>query len=301
MIGNLGRRYWSARGYLRAHRSVRELGIRSTDLVVDLGSGQNPHPRANVLCDRFVFDNTERASHGALRVDRPVVVSDATKTPFADRAFDFAFCSHLLEHMDDPAALLDELQRIASAGYIETPGSVYEKLYGWRFHRWFVSVTEGRIRIEAKQRPIFDQELHDWFSNELEQPSFWRTFIPRLLERNLLTAYAWRGQIAYEVIGSADPDATGFTGADAGEDPASPDGDEPRGAQTLPQHVKGRIDAITRRRSDRRVSEIFERLRCPSCGKTLRLSPNGAGCSDCGIQFPILGSTTADPAAESRS
>jgi SAM-dependent methyltransferase len=192
------KRLWSVRDYIRKHQDARKLGIGRRDLVVDVGSGQNPHPRANVLCDRFVEDNTERAASGALRVDRALVVADATQTPFRDRSFDFAFCSHLLEHVDQPALLLSELQRIARAGYIETPSPIAEKIHGWPFHRWLVRVEGERLVIEAKTKAIFDADLHEWFGRQLQAPSFWRAFIPRLLERRMITVHHWRERIAFE-------------------------------------------------------------------------------------------------------
>ena len=42
--------------------------IGPDDLVLDVGSGHNPNPRSDILCDRYIEDNTERG--GAIRVDR---------------------------------------------------------------------------------------------------------------------------------------------------------------------------------------------------------------------------------------
>jgi SAM-dependent methyltransferase len=285
MIGNLDRRIWSAQGWMNDHRSVRALGIGQSDLVLDVGSGQNPHPRANVLCDLFVSDNTERASEGALRVDRPLVVSDATRMPFPDRAFDFVYCLQLLEHMEDPAALLDELQRVAKAGYIETPARVYEKLYGWRFHRWFVSAENGRLRLEAKKRPIFDEDLHRWYEREMSQPAFWRTFIPRLRDRGLLTAHVWRGEIEYEIVGEVDPTAPGFAAAESAD---SLD-DGPPEAETPAQRFKSRVDSRWRRQGDLRVGDVLGHLRCPACEAEMQLGDGLAECGECGERVRILG------------
>ena len=285
MIFDLDRRYWSVRSQLELHRDVARLGIGATDLVIDVGSGQNPHPRANVLCDLFVRDNTERASGGGLRVDRPLVVADATRTPFADGTFDFVFCSHLLEHMEDPGALLRELQRIARAGYIETPSPLYERLYGWRFHRWLVGGDGERLRLEAKTRDLVDEELHDWFEQRLAEPRFWRAVIPRLRDNGLLTRHVWRDEIDFEIIGQAPSATDGFTSATGEESDGGPVGLGP----TVPQRVKSRFAARARRRSDRRVQEVFESLRCPTCGTGMTVSEGHALCPSCGQRTPVLG------------
>lgn len=41
--------------------------------------------------------------------------------PFADKEFDFVYCSHVLEHTHNPEKACKELMRIAKRGYIETP------------------------------------------------------------------------------------------------------------------------------------------------------------------------------------
>ena len=33
---------------------------RANDLVLDVGSGHNPNPRSDILCDRYIEDDTER-------------------------------------------------------------------------------------------------------------------------------------------------------------------------------------------------------------------------------------------------
>ena len=41
--------------------------------------------------------------------------------PFDDKVFDYAICSHVLEHVERPDAVIAELSRVAKAGYIEVP------------------------------------------------------------------------------------------------------------------------------------------------------------------------------------
>jgi SAM-dependent methyltransferase len=291
-------RFASARGYLRRHGSLRGLGIEPDHLVVDVGSGQDPHPRANVLCDKYVEDSTERASHAGLRADRPLIIADATNTPFPAKAFDFAFCAHLLEHMADPAALLSELERIAGAGYIETPSKIYEKLYGWSFHRWFVSIEDERLVLEAKDRPIFDGDLHEWFGRRLEAPPFWRAFIPRLIENELLTVFVWRGSIVHRIDGVA---AADFTEARLDGEAAAVGGLGTDTDPTLPQRMKSRIDAARRSRSDRRLPALLESLECVVCRTVVSRAGDESVCPGCGRRYPVRGDLPVFLAEEART
>ncbi|MFZ5375488.1 MAG: hypothetical protein ACOZBX_08115, partial [Campylobacterota bacterium] len=61
--------------------------IKKTDLVVDLGCGGLPNPRANVAVD-FIDDDLERADK--LKIDRPFVWASIDKLPFKDKIFDYS-------------------------------------------------------------------------------------------------------------------------------------------------------------------------------------------------------------------
>ena len=118
-------------------------------LVLEIGSGENPNPRSNVLVDRFLFDNTERG--GDLVIDRPFVVADAHHLPFKDGAFAYTICSHILEHMDDPLQFVSELKRVSHAGYIQSPSEIAEKTFHWSFHRWYVNLVDDVIILHPRE------------------------------------------------------------------------------------------------------------------------------------------------------
>ena len=83
----------------------RSLSIDAA-LVLDVGSGDKPHWRADVLLDRYVGDEHggQRSGASAARVDRPLFDADAADMPFADKVFDYAICSHVLEHVERPGS-----------------------------------------------------------------------------------------------------------------------------------------------------------------------------------------------------
>ena len=113
-------------------------------LVVDVGSGQAPHPRADLIVDKYVADDFERGS--ALVIDKPLVVGDGHALPFADQAFSYMITSHVLEHATDPVVFASEMQRVAEAGFIQVPGRRAELTFGWPFHPWLID-REGSTLV----------------------------------------------------------------------------------------------------------------------------------------------------------
>ena len=108
------------------------MNIRADDFVLEIGSGHNPNVRSDVLCDKFIDDDEQRG--GMIVTDRPMVEADGQFLPFADGAFDYVICLHVLEHVEDADLLLSEMMRVASRGYIETPSEIGERIYGWHYH-----------------------------------------------------------------------------------------------------------------------------------------------------------------------
>ena len=116
--------------------------------VVDIGSGHSPHPRADILVDKYLFDNTERSGAPVvLPSNKFFVVGDGGAMPFSDKVFDFVVCSHVLEHIEEVDNFCSELNRIASAGYLECPSKFSEILRHAPNHRWFVSSKRNTLVV----------------------------------------------------------------------------------------------------------------------------------------------------------
>lgn len=140
----------------------QKLNPPKVGLVLEVGSGDNPHPRADVLVDRYPgADNRERG--GDLAVDRrPLVVADAHHLPFKDGVFAYGICSHVLEHMDDPEQFVRELRRTCKAGYIQSPSEIAERLFHWSFHRWYVNLVGDTLVLHPKEPAEPFGELFDY-------------------------------------------------------------------------------------------------------------------------------------------
>jgi SAM-dependent methyltransferase len=89
--------------------------IRLGERVLDIGSGGWPFRKSTHLADMFTGETSHR--YEALRRDkRPFVVLDIRHMRFADRQWDFTFCSHVLEHLNRPGDAIRELVRVSQRG-----------------------------------------------------------------------------------------------------------------------------------------------------------------------------------------
>lgn len=166
---------------------------RRGDLVVDIGSGDKPFWRADVLVDSVAAGDEQRHS------GRPVetrlgafVESDVTRgLPFADGAFDFSYCSHLLEHLPAPGVFLEELTRVSRAGYIEVPNGMYEVAEPFVSHLWLVFRDGQRLVFVRKSKA-----MHDALHRNRASHSGLRF---RVLREPFIRLY-WEGSVDYEIV-----------------------------------------------------------------------------------------------------
>lgn len=115
--------------------------------VLDVGSGDNPHPRSDVIMDKNVESNEER-SGADIVVDDRFVKGDAEAMPFKNKEFDYIIASQIAEHVENPENFCKELMRVGKSGYIETPSKFTEIILGEIFHKWYVYEKNGILIFE---------------------------------------------------------------------------------------------------------------------------------------------------------
>jgi len=192
----------SLRSFLR--RRV-DIPVGPTDLVLDVGSGDKPHWRADVLLDRFVDaeHGGQRSGRAGALVSRPLFDADAAAMPFADGVFDYVICSHVLEHVPDPAAVIAEITRVGKAGYIEVPEAASAKILDFPSHLWWCRRDSHTLRFTAKQARYFDDEIGRYIAAAgIERR------LARLLDSEFdhrITSLHWSGSVDVEVDGQPDP------------------------------------------------------------------------------------------------
>jgi len=183
------------------HRRRIAIPVDDSALVLDVGSGDKPHWRADVLLDRFIDDTHggQRSGAAAARVDRPMFDADAADMPFADNVFDYAICSHVLEHVTHPDRVISELGRVAKAGYIEVPEAASAKIVDFPSHLWWVTDDDGVLVFTAKTTAYFDADIDRYLTT-----SGMRQQLADLLDKHLddrVIEVQWHGEIACRVVG----------------------------------------------------------------------------------------------------
>lgn len=169
--------------------------IKPEDFVLEVGSGDNPHPRSNILLDKLLVDSSEREAERGLVVDKPLIIGDVEVLPFADGSFDYIIASHVLEHSRDPKAFLNELSRVGRRGYIETPLPLRERVFDWSFHRWYILCKEDKVVLVKKT-----SNSKRYYAGMAAR---WRKELYHLERRKLLDMkFEWEGKIEYQILES---------------------------------------------------------------------------------------------------
>jgi len=130
---------------MRRSEVLDALPVPESAFVVEIGAGPTPFRRTQLIIDKYPFENTER--HGDVLNVAPILKADAVKLPLADRSCDLLFVSHVLEHIDQPTAFLEEARRCATWVYLEFPSRVRELMYAWSFHRWVIDILDGTTLV----------------------------------------------------------------------------------------------------------------------------------------------------------
>lgn len=128
--------------------------IRPGERVLDIGSGGYPFPQATVIVDKFLEKSPSRHER-LVTQDKPLVVSDISHLAFYDKAFDFVYCSHVLEVVDDPLKACKEIMRVGKRGYIETPTAGKDTLFAWEkdLQKWqVVAIAQNLCFFEYSER-----------------------------------------------------------------------------------------------------------------------------------------------------
>lgn len=123
--------------------------------VLEIGPGQTPFPRAKVFVDNKSRDALKIGDFPFFQVDL-----STDKLPFEDKQFDLVYTRHVLEDMHNPFLLCAEMQRVAKAGYIETPSPIAEfcrgadggspHYRGYHHHRWIIWPNGNTLNFVTK-------------------------------------------------------------------------------------------------------------------------------------------------------
>ena len=153
--------------------------------VLDIGCGYTAHQSATVICD--VQDLSQYYK------DKKFIKLNDGKLPFKDKEFDFVIASHVIEHVEDVDFFINELERVASKGYIELP-----------------TILEDNLVFENKNDHIWHMEFND-IDNELiisKKIQFLEPLITvssakkflKYFRQSLVLELFWENSIKYKIV-----------------------------------------------------------------------------------------------------
>ena len=244
-------------------------------LVLEVGSGGSPYARANVLLD--AYEVTRERHWTPLVADRPTVLGFVENLPFRDGAFDFVIASHVLEHSPDPVRFIAELQRVARAGYIETPDAFMERVNPYHDHRLEVTVRNNRLIIRKKTDWCVDPELVEMYEQRAKSWVAGKAIPNHPFDFHV--RYYWSDQIDHEILNSH-VDA-------AWEAPKTLAASQPTGRGARQRLLSGIRFLLSQRLRNSRI-DLVSLMRCPVCkGENLRSKESTLVCAGCGVVHPV--------------
>jgi len=139
------------------------------------------------------------------------------RLPYPDGFFDFAYCGHTLEDLEDPVPLLREMARIARAGRVLSPSRLAEQTLGIRdrasrfpghpHHRWILDAGPDRLEFCPKAPSLRRSSnlvplvlFQKWVD---ENPSRYHT------------DWAWQGPIRWSILDASTAESRASEFADS--------------------------------------------------------------------------------------
>lgn len=151
----------------RREEILDALGIGPEEFVVEIGAGTLPFRRTQLILDKYPFDDAERS--GPIAGSVPVIQADAVRLPLKRESCDVLFCSHVIEHLEEPQRFVEEARRCARKLYLEFPRARRELMYAWRYHRWLVEIEGSKLVFHRNDVPqLFGGFFHEHYDMLLD-------------------------------------------------------------------------------------------------------------------------------------
>lgn len=275
------------------------MNIPDDAFVLEVGGGNNPNPRSDILVDRYLYDNHERAGGFKIVVDRPMVVADGYRLPFADKAFDYVICSHILEHMENPKAFLAEVSRVGKAGFIEVPSALSERVFGWDFHHWYCEKKGKSLVLRRKKE---GERFGGFFHRLIARQIWFRRFFEEH-EEKWYVRLEWKDHVNCIVVDEPhindqkrSLDRKAWTLLQSAR---------PEFLKDIQFYVRWMRRRVIRKlkkelrllcwkwhcivRRNRVIDDLLRVIICPSCRRSLTKTTTRLSCSNCHADYPLDG------------
>ena len=121
--------------------------------VLDIGCGYSAHKDAKVVCDIQDLSSFYK--------DKNFIKLSEGNLPFKDKEFDFVISSHVIEHVQDVALFIKELERVSSKGYIELPTVLEDNLVfeNKKDHLWQMWFDDDKSKLIISKRVQFIEPI----------------------------------------------------------------------------------------------------------------------------------------------
>lgn len=249
--------------------------VNDEALVLEVGSGGNPYGRSNVLID--AFEMTRERHWEPLVADRPTVLGVVENLPFKDKSFDFVIASHVFEHSTDPEKFLNELTRVAKAGYIEVPEAFMERVNPYKDHRLEITVRNNKLIVRKKKDWRHDPELVEIYEHKAKK---WTTqeMIPGH-PFDFHVRYYWSDKIDYQVL---NPEVNAAWNA-----PVETNVIQASSVSKIRRKIQKILRNFLSQTSRNNKLDIFPLLRCPTCHSDKLVKGTSVKCSSCGCVYEM--------------
>ncbi len=150
--------------------------------ILDIGCGYRANKFATVIAD--VQDLSD------FYKQKNFIKINNKKLPFKDKEFDFVIASHVIEHVEDFEFFIEELERIASKGYIELPSRLGDNLVfeNKKDHIWWFSFDDiSKQLLSSRKNQLIEPFLTVSTAKHLEE----------IFKDSLVIQLYWENKIEY--------------------------------------------------------------------------------------------------------
>jgi hypothetical protein len=235
-------------------------------LVLEIGGGHAPHPRSDLVVEKYLSDDFERGF--AVSFAKPVVVGDGHALPLATGCASYVIASHVLEHATDPERFAAELTRVAHAGFVQLPSRLAELTFGWPFHPWLVDLEPDSTLVFHErdgQRAPAGPYFHESFARSPFLRLWWNAH-----RSHWHHTVEWQDELKVrQAAGTSRAEETAVFDRE-GTERVLRDADARGALAPLP-------------------AGVWAYLRCPEDRAELRREGDAAICQRCGRRYPVVG------------
>jgi len=191
----------------RNPRNRSDLRIKGSDRVLEVGGGHNPHPRSNVVVDKYTDTNYHRSGDIKVLKNQTFMQADGEALPFKDKEFDYVICCQVLEHVENPHKFLAEQFRVAKRGFMETPSLLGEYLFPRESHKWIIHELDGVTYLVDKKKInfVYGYDLGELIQDYLPTHSIGFKILEQTHPNLITNRVEWEGDFKY-VVDPTDPE-----------------------------------------------------------------------------------------------